>query len=157
VAKTTNGRRLQAEPVQAGGAAARYIESSALIAARLEGDANARQSIRGEGVRFTSALTLAEFARRVVRVREVGQMDAVRARTVLAWLRHFERNCEIVDITDDVLARVRRPFPVEPLRALDAIHLATIEMRAEDPALVAVVTRDRRVADNARAMGYVVE
>jgi predicted nucleic acid-binding protein len=62
-----------------------------------------------------------------------------------------------VDITPTILARVRRPFPMEPVRTLDAIHLATIESIEEEPSVVAVVTRDRRLAENARAMGYVVE
>jgi hypothetical protein len=62
-----------------------------------------------------------------------------------------------VAIDEYVLARSRRPYPREPVRTLDAIHLATIEMREEDPSTVAVVTRDRRIADNARAMRYLVE
>lgn len=115
------------------------------------------QAIRGEGVRFTSALTLAEFARSVVRVRTAGHIDDAQARAALSWLRRFQRGCDIVEIDDGVLARVRRPYPREPIRTLDAIHLATVELRDEDPSLVAVVTRDRRIADNARAMGYLVE
>lgn len=146
-----------AEPVFPGGASARYIESSALIAAKLEGDATAWQAIRGEGQRFASALTLAEFARRLIRGRHAGELDDVRLRTLMTWLHRFERRCVVIDITSEVLARIRRPFPLEPVRTLDAIHLATIESRDEEPARVAVVTRDRRVAENARAMGYVVE
>ena len=56
-----------------------------------------------------------------------------------------------------VLARVRRPFPVEPVRTLDGVHLATAESLGEPPQLVTVVTRDARVRDNARALGYAVE
>lgn len=141
----------------AGGVAARYIETSALIAARLEGDQSAWESIRGEGVRFTSALTLAEFGRRLIRAREAGELDQAQVQALTAWLARFARRCAIVDVDAGVLARVRRPFSTEPIRTLDAIHLATVETRDEDPALVAVVTRDRRIGDNARAMGYLVE
>jgi hypothetical protein len=63
----------------------------------------------------------------------------------------------MVAVTDAVLARVRRPFPVEPVRTLDAVHLATAELLGEPPQLVTVVTRDGRVRDNARALGYAVE
>lgn len=136
---------------------ARYIESSALIAARFENDAVAQQSIRGEGIRFTSALTFAEFARRVVRGTVAGHITPARARAALLWLRRFQRGCDVVEIDDGVLAKVRRPFPLEPVRTLDAIHLATMELRDLEPSLIAVVTRDRRIADNARAMGYLVE
>jgi hypothetical protein len=72
-------------------------------------------------------------------------------------LRRFERRCFVVALTDDVLARVGRPFPVEPVRTLDAVHLATVESIGEPPQLMSVVTRDERVRDNARALGYSVE
>jgi predicted nucleic acid-binding protein len=136
---------------------ARYIETSALIAGKLEGDAAASQSLRGEGTRFTSSLTLAEFARRVIRGRHQQEFDEAQFRSLMGWLRRFSRRCFVVEIDAELMARVRRPFPFEPVRTLDAIHLATIEARDEEPALVAVVTRDRRIADNARAMGYLVE
>jgi hypothetical protein len=51
----------------------------------------------------------------------------------------------------------RRPFPVEPVRTLDAVHLATTELLGEPPALVTIVTRDARVGQNTEALGYAVE
>lgn len=56
-----------------------------------------------------------------------------------------------------MLDRVRRPFPVEPIRTLDAVHLATLELLGEAPQVVTVVTRDDRVRSNARLLGYIVE
>ena len=50
-----------------------------------------------------------------------------------------------------------RPFPIEPVRTLDAIHLATIEEIGETPPFITIVTRDRRVRENAKALGYAVE
>jgi hypothetical protein len=72
-------------------------------------------------------------------------------------LRRFERRCYVVAVTDALLARVRGPFPVEPIRTLDAVHLATAELLGEQPVLVVVVTRDSRVRENAEALGYSVE
>jgi hypothetical protein len=72
-------------------------------------------------------------------------------------LRTFARRCFIVDVTANVLTRVARPFPVEPIRTLDALHVATAELLDESPQLVTIVTRDQRVRDNASALGYVVE
>jgi hypothetical protein len=46
---------------------------------------------------------------------------------------------------------------VEPVRTLDAVHIATVESLAEAPQLVAIVTRDHRVRENATALGYSVE
>ena len=46
---------------------------------------------------------------------------------------------------------------MEPIRTLDAVHLATTELLGEPPPLIVVVTRDVRVRDNAQALGYTVE
>jgi predicted nucleic acid-binding protein len=140
-----------------GGAQFRYIETSALLAVRLENDAGARLAIRGEGDRYVSALTLVEAVRRIVRAGAVGLITPAQVRASLAWINRFGRRCQVVGVTDDILARVRKPFPAEPVKTLDAIHLATIESMDADPSVVTVVTRDRHIADNARAMGYAVE
>jgi len=81
--------------------------------------------------------------------------DAERA--AVRALRRFERRCYVVAVTDDILARVRRPFPVEPVRTPDAVHLATVESLGEPPQLISVVTRGQRVRENAKALGYAVE
>ena len=77
-------------------------------------------------------------------------------RAALREIRTFERGCNVVAVSEDVLARAGRQFPVEPVRTLAGIHLATIELLGEPPPLVTVVTRDMRIARNARALGYVV-
>jgi hypothetical protein len=69
-------------------------------------------------------------------------------------LRTFERRCFILDVDRAVLDRVRRPFPAEPIRTLDAVHLATVELLGEPPDLVTIVTRDGRVRENAEALGH---
>lgn len=109
-----------------------------------------------KGRRVTSALTLAEAARAILRARGAGRLTAEHERASVQALRRFERRCYIVAVTDAVLARVRRPFPVEPIRTLDAVHLATAELLGEPPPLMTIVTRDDRVRDNAKALGYVV-
>ncbi|MET0215596.1 MAG: type II toxin-antitoxin system VapC family toxin [Vicinamibacterales bacterium] len=134
----------------------RYIESSALVAALLERDAGARSAVRTKGRRVTSALTLAETARAILRARIAGRLTAEQERASVQALRRFERRCYVVAVTDAVLARVRRPFPVEPIRTLDAVHLATAELLGEPPPLMTIVTRDDRVRANAEVLGYAV-
>jgi predicted nucleic acid-binding protein len=135
----------------------RYIESSALVAALLERDAHALKSVRTRGRRVTSALTIAETARAILRAKSAGRLTADQERAAARALGRFERRSFVVAVTDPILARVRRPFPIEPVRTLDAVHLATIELLGEPPALVVVVTRDGRVRENAQALGYAVE
>jgi hypothetical protein len=60
----------------------------------------------------------------------------------------------VVPVTDAVLVRAGRPFPVEPIRTLDALHLATAEFLGAPPQMVTVITRDARVGENARALGF---
>ncbi|HLG55584.1 MAG TPA: type II toxin-antitoxin system VapC family toxin [Vicinamibacterales bacterium] len=135
----------------------RYVESSALVAALLERDADALKSMRSKIKPITSALTFAEAARAIVRARVAERLTPDAERAAVRALRRFERRCYVVAITDDVLTRVRRPFPVEPVRTLDAVHLATAESLGELPQLITMVTRDDRVRKNAKALGYSVE
>ena len=138
-------------------AGVRYIESSALVAALLERDAAALISVRTKGRQVTSALTIAEAARAILRARATARLTSHEERAAVGALRRFDRRAFTVAVTDAILARVGRPFPVEPIRTLDAIHLATAELLGEPPSLVTIVTRDTRVRDNARALGYAVE
>jgi predicted nucleic acid-binding protein len=156
VAKTKARRRIPEDPLPAAAASLRYIESSALMAALLERDAEALAELREIGRRITSALTFAEAARALLRARVTRRITLAEERAALRALQTFERRCAVVAVTEAVLTRAGRQFPVEPIRTLDGVHLATIELLGEAPQLVTVVTRDDRVARNARALGYVV-
>jgi len=134
----------------------RYIESSALLAAILEHGAPALKELSAGGPLVTSALTFTEASRALIRGRVAGRLTSTDERLALKALDTFERRCSIVSITDAVLTRAGRPFPVEPIRSLDAIHLATAEILGEPPQLVTIVTRDIRIRENAEALGFAV-
>jgi hypothetical protein len=93
----------------------------------------------------------------IIRARATRRLTPAEERAAIRGLQIFARRCYVVAVTDAVLARVGRPFPVEPIRTLDAVHLATAEELGEAPQLVTIVTRDARVSDNARTLGYGVE
>jgi predicted nucleic acid-binding protein len=135
----------------------RYVESSALVAALLERDTADLRKAPRDAQPVTSALTLAEAGRAIIRARASGRLTADQERAAVRALRTFERRCFILDVDRAVLDRVRRPFPVEPVRTLDAIHLATAELLGEPPQLITVATRDARVEKNARALGFTVK
>jgi predicted nucleic acid-binding protein len=84
-------------------------------------------------------------------------MTAPQEQAAIRAIQAFARRCDLVEVTDAVLGRVGRPFPVEPVRTLDAVHLATAEALGEPPQLLTIVTQDHRVRDNARALGYIVD
>lgn len=106
---------------------------------------------------MSSSLTLAEATRAVIRAKATVRLTATDERAAVRALQVFARRCDLMAVTEAVLARVGRPFPVEPIRTLDAVHLATAEQLGEPPALVTIVTRDVRVRENALALGYAVE
>jgi len=133
------------------------MESSALVAALLERDTAVIRKTPGSTQQVTSALTLAEAGRAIIRARATGRLTAAEEQAAVRALRTFERRCFVLDVDRAVLDRVRRPFPVEPIRTLDAVHLATAELLGEAPPLVTIVTRDDRVRRNAEALGYTVE
>jgi predicted nucleic acid-binding protein len=135
----------------------RYLESSALVAALLEGDVAVVKKTPRDTHVVTSALTLAEAGRAIIRARATGRLTAEEEHAAAQALRTFVRRCFTLDVDRAVLDRVRRPFPVEPIRTLDAVHLATAELLGEAPPLVTIVTRDDRVRKNAEALGYSVE
>jgi len=132
------------------------MESSALVAALLEHDTTAIIALPAGTRHVTSALTFAETARAIVRARATGRLTPEQEHAAIRGLRTFRRRCFVLDVDSAVLSRVSRPFPVEPIRTLDAVHLATAERLDEPPQLVTIVTRDARVRENARAMGYAV-
>jgi len=135
----------------------RYIESSALVAGLLEGDRQVLEALRGSGLPVTSALTLTEAARAILRARVTGRLDRTHERAAVRALRSFGRRAFVVSVSDSVLRRAGAPFPVEPIRTLDAVHLATAELLDDSPSLVTFVTRDARTREYAIAMGYAVE
>jgi hypothetical protein len=133
-----------------------YLESSAALRDVLEGEAaNAiRSHLAAAEMVATSRLTLAEVDRALARLLHA---DPVAASRVSARQAAFHSDSElwaIEPVGEDVLARCSRGFPVEPVRTLDAIHLATIDRLASVLPDLAVLTTDERVRRNALALGY---
>jgi len=132
----------------------RYIESSALAAALLERDLDALKSVRTRGRKVTSALTIAEVARAILRARATARLTAEQERAAVQALRRFERRCYLVAVTDAVLARARRAFPVEPVRTLDALHLASALVFAGALGPIRILSLDDKVRENGAALGF---
>jgi hypothetical protein len=59
-----------------------------------------------------------------------------------------------VPVNEEVLARTGEDLPVEPVRTLDAIHLAALQIPAEVLPDLDVVSADERVRANATALGF---
>jgi predicted nucleic acid-binding protein len=135
-----------------------YAESSAVLAWLLAESAAA--DVRGHLGRadlvVSSDLTAVECdraLRRLVQTGEIAEADAMarrgafsRASTSWTWFR----------VGTEVLDRARGAFPIEPLRTLDALHLATALVALSALPRLAVLSLDERVRRNAAALGLCV-
>lgn len=130
-----------------------YVETSALLRVLLEGDASLRPVLSGEGL-FTSALTFLEAGRSIARARRERRLGAAEAREAGRQLAAFERGCDVLAVEDEVLRRAREELPEEPVRSLDAIHLASLLVLDEALGEFAVASCDERVRRNALALGF---
>jgi predicted nucleic acid-binding protein len=132
-----------------------YAETSALLRVLLDGDEALRPVLSGEGL-FTSALTFVEAARAVSRARREGRLDARQAREAERQLAAFERGCDVLALDEAVLRRAREELPEEPVRSLDALHLASLRALDDELGGFEVASCDDRVRRNAMALGFAV-
>lgn len=133
----------------------RYVETSALLRALLEGDPSLR-SLFADGGLFASSLTFLEASRAITRARREGRLNAQGAREAERHLASVERGCSVAGMGDEVLRRARLDLPLEPVRSLDAIHLATLRLLDEELGGFELVSTDERVRRNALALGFKV-
>jgi uncharacterized protein with PIN domain len=135
-----------------------YADSSAVVAWLLDQDeaTSVGRALSGATRVACSALTLFECERVVLRGLATGALAGRDRDRLLSTLDGVTRTWTVAPITSETFAEGRRTFPREPVRALDAIHLATaLQIRCELPGL-AVLTTDARFAENASALGFPV-
>lgn len=135
-----------------------YAESSAVLAWLLGEPTEevVRSCLMNAGAVVTSSLTALECARGLSRARVLGRIDAGDELAALSLLDTAVAAWSVHDLTDRVLAGARCPFPVEPVRTLDALHLATATLFHEELGSATVLSLDDRIRGNAAALGLAV-
>ena len=101
----------------------------------------------------TSSITAIECARALVRANHAGRITAVEERAALHLLDEAMDSWHVLDMSEDIIARARARFPVEPVRSLDAIHLASASSILAAGGAVTALSLDDRVRANALALG----
>lgn len=132
-----------------------YLESSAVLAWIL-GEAagpSIKTLVDDAPVVFSSALTIAETCRALIRGVTTERVTAAAERQALALLSNARTGWASIEMNDAVWDRVGQPFPGEPLRTLDVLHLALVLRVAQVYPEFAVVTLDERVRAGAEALG----
>jgi predicted nucleic acid-binding protein len=100
-----------------------------------------------------STLTIVECARALARARMTGRLRDADELAALRLLDQASSSWSVLDVSDRVAERARRTFPREPVRTLDALHLATASVFVEALGSLRVLSLDDRVRLNASAMG----
>jgi predicted nucleic acid-binding protein len=132
-----------------------YAETSAVLRWLFaeEGGEALRVALAEADKVTSSRLTLIETRRVVRRAEREGRLTAAQSADVLAVFAQATSTWAVLEITEEVARRAEETFPSEPVRTLDAIHLASaLFLRQSFPDLV-VVTADERGRTNAEHLG----
>ena len=135
-----------------------YAETSAVLSWLLAEDRgeSARSQLSTAAAVSTSDLTLIECDRTLRRAVATGRLTAGESAQMQALVDTASAHWTLYGIDAEIVHRSRRAFPREPVRALDAVHLATaLAVRNLFPD-VRVLSFDDRIRGNAAALGFEV-
>lgn len=134
-----------------------YAESSAVLRWLLgqPDGAEVRRVIASADIVFSSALTMVECRRAVFRLLATKEITPRNADRLLESLARELGTWHIIPWSDSVFERAAGRFPSEPVRSLDAIHLASA-MVANDSGNVVMLSWDHRVRKNAQLLGLAI-
>lgn len=102
---------------------------------------------------LTSELTLIECDRALIRAEALGDLSAARRSELAGVLRAASARWDVLKIDDEIVGRARQPFPQEPTRTLDAIHLASALAARSMVRHMALLSLDDHIRAAARVMG----
>jgi len=135
-----------------------YAESSAVVAWLLEerrGEEIVGQLSSADLV-LASDLTLVECGRVLIKgivMEEMTEADAMGRR---AQLNVTAEHWKVLQLGEEVTDRARRSFPNEPIKTLDALHLAfALFARSLVPG-IGLLSLDKRIRTAARELGFEV-
>jgi predicted nucleic acid-binding protein len=103
-----------------------------------------------------SELTTAEVARALRRLTATGQLTPENRSEIYALYMSAAAHWVFWGIDNAILSRSGEEFGVEPVRTLDAIHLATVAAFSAEVEPVVVCSLDKRVRINAKTLGLQV-
>jgi predicted nucleic acid-binding protein len=132
-----------------------YVETSAILRYLFgeDGADSVKKTIDSSVQVLSSRLTVLEVHRAVGRAEKQAEVSAADAERVRGTLTRIVRSWFIHELSTDILDRAAKEFPIEPVRSLDAIHLATSLGFLRIFPDLHVLSFDDRVMRNAGALG----
>jgi predicted nucleic acid-binding protein len=132
-----------------------YAESSALLAWLLDEESGpqVRHVLGASEIVVASDLTLIECDRVLLRAAALGELTEAEAADRRAHLTTAASHWHLLRIGPEIVERARQPFPGEPIRTLDAIHLASVLVARSAAAGLELLSLDDRIRKAARQLG----
>lgn len=132
-----------------------YLETSAVLTWLL-GEPRAAEVIlivnRARNI-ATSSLAILETQRALVRAETQRLLSPAETQQLMGLLARSQAGWLIMEISAEVRQLAGSRFPIEPVRTLDAIHLATALVFSRAFPGLSLLSYDRRILENARALG----
>jgi uncharacterized protein with PIN domain len=132
-----------------------YAESSAILAWLLDEPAAAavRRLLGSSEITVASDLTLIECDRVLLRAAALKELTEAEAADRRAHLATAAAHWHVLRIAPEIVDRARQPFPGEPIRTLDAIHLASLIVGRSAVRGLGLLSLDDRVRQAAKGLG----
>jgi predicted nucleic acid-binding protein len=132
-----------------------YIETSAILTWLLGEPAAkiVREAIDGHETVVSSALSIVETERALIRAESTGMITASERYKIKGLFSGTYSDWFLMEITPSVRKRASEAFPIEPLRTLDAIHLATALELMQLYEDLDVLSFDARIRNNLVPLG----
>jgi predicted nucleic acid-binding protein len=136
-----------------------YAESSAVLAWLLDepSAARVRRLLAGAELVMASDLTLIECDRVLHRASALGDLTEADAADRRAHMVAASAHWHVLRLSPEIVARSRQPFPGDPIRTLDAIHLASALVARAHIVGLEILSLDERIRRSAAALGLAVQ
>lgn len=135
-----------------------YAESSAVLRWLFneEGGEEALEQLRRARKVVCSRLTLIECRRAARRAVAESRITEAQLADLLGVFAQAAAHWGVLELSRDVAERAAAWFPLEPVRTLDAIHLASMSVLREFLPGLVVLSTDDRVRQNGAQLGFEV-
>jgi hypothetical protein len=132
-----------------------YVESSAVLAWLLDEPAGAfvRETLAQTDVVIASDLTLIECDRVLHRAASIGDLTETEAADRRACLTTAAAHWHVLHLGPEIVDRARQPFPGDPVRTLDAIHLASVLVARSAVVGLRLLSLDDRIRGAGKKLG----
>jgi len=110
-------------------------------------------TLAGAEMVVASDLTMVECDRILIRAHAAQRLSDSRLTDLRALLVEAAAGWHVMRLDAETIERARRPFPREPIRTLDALHLASLLSVRAGVGGLALLTLDQRLRDAGRDLG----